>query len=60
VEDPTGRLDILAWRIAERVLEGLEPELGIPLRDWLMPSIREWAEQTFGTRPLWRRQICSN
>ena len=60
MQDPTGRLDILAWRLAERVLEHIEPELGLPLRRALMPVIKDWAERTFGTRPLWRRQICSN
>lgn len=60
MQDPTGRLDILAWRLAERLLEALEPSLGLPLRELLMPGIIAWAEETFGRQPLWRTPLCSS
>lgn len=60
MQDPTGRLDILAWRIAERLLAALEPSVGLPLRGLLMPGIIAWAEETFGTEPLWRAPLCSS
>lgn len=60
MQDPTGRLDILVWRIADRILEHCEKETGIPLRSLCMPAIVRWAERTFGTTPLWRTPLCSS
>lgn len=40
VTNPTGRIDVAAYRVAERVLEQLERERGIAgLRDHFLPVI---------------------
>jgi hypothetical protein len=44
--DPTGRLDILATRVADRYLEGIEQQLGVGgIRDFFNPHIKKMVKR---------------
>jgi hypothetical protein len=53
VSDPTGRLDVAAYRIAERALEMMERQYNLAgLREHLLPCVESALVETLPTRNL--------